>query len=310
MNSLKVGAGTVFCAVLLATSVAAETAHRYVKLGETTLPEPGNPVAVVFADVGGATTAAGATTADVVYALSPGRMVSGQSTTHVTFRYEVSCSGPTLHILAISRFGPGPATAPENPGQAAHPPGADSLDPAIVKAACQPPAEGGYGSIEAVLDHARYYAAARATGDPKPDHRFVTAAALAGGTAAGGVDTFIDAAALSKHDGVVTAQVVSVFLRPLEARAKPGNYLINSVEYGCAARTHATRFTTLVNPDGEALQAGVMDAAVAPVKPGTVDELLLRIACDGAPGLGAPQTTLAAALKVAWSDLGRPERDR
>jgi hypothetical protein len=310
MNSQTTGLATVFCTALLATSVFAQTAHRYVKLGETTLPEQGNPIAVVFADVGGATTVSGATTTDVVYALSPAGNVSGQNTTHVAFRYEVNCAASTLHILAITRFGQGPATAPENPGQAAHAPAPDSLDPEIVKAVCQPPASGGYGSVEAVLDHARFYAAARAAGGPKPDHRFVTAAALGGGSAAGGVDTFIDTANLSRRDGVVTAQVVSVFLRPLEARAQPGNYMVSSVEYGCAARTHAPRFTTLVNPSGEVLQAGLTDGQTTPVKPGTVDETLLKIACDGAPGLGVPQTTLAAALKVAWSDLGRPERER
>ncbi|MBS0409092.1 MAG: hypothetical protein JSR86_04185 [Proteobacteria bacterium] len=265
---------------------------------------------MVFVDVGGATTAAGATTTDVVYALSPAGMVSGQNTTHVAFRYEVNCAASTLHILAITRFGDGPAPAPENPGQAPHAPVADSLDPTILKALCQAPPAGGYGSIGAVLDHARFYAAARAVGGSKPDHRFVTAAAMGGGTAAGGVDAFIDTATLNRHGATVTAQVVSVFLRPLDPRAKPGNYLISSVEYGCAARTHATRFTSLIDPSGAVLQAGLTDAPVAAVKPGTVDDTLLKIACDGAPGLGTPQTTLAAALKVAWADLGRPERER
>lgn len=301
----------IFCGTLLANSGFAQPLHRYVNIGETALPEPGSPLAVVFVDAGAASSDAGGAAADAIYALSPSGPIGGQPTTHAVFRYEIKCAAPSLRVLSVSTFGPARPPKIDQVNEAAHGPAAGSLDPAILKTVCPAgaAATGGYATLDDVLSHARRYADVRALSDDRMPHRFVTVGAVAASAASGPADVFIDTQALQRQDHQVTAQVLTVFRRKLDAASVDGNYVVATVEYACDGRTHRSRFTTLYKPDGALLQAGLVDAAAERATAGALDDKALKLVCEGAdPGLGVPQASLAKALRVAWRDLSRPAR--
>jgi hypothetical protein len=120
----------------------------------------------------------------------------------------------------------------------------------------------------------------------------------------GRADVFMDVAGVTRAGNIATAPVVEVFQRPLSAGARPGNYTVGLVDYDCKAGVHARLFTILYQPRGDVLAAGLVENQPRPVRPGSVDDKLLRLACDGVdPGYGAAQPSLALALRVAWKDL-------
>jgi hypothetical protein len=295
--------------VLLATPAGAQPAHRYVNVAVTTLPEPGDPEAVVFADIGAASRADDVVALDVIYALGETKTIEGRDTIYALFKYKVACAAKTLELPRYEIHGPGGAVQTTASNDPAHPP-ATPTDAAILGLVCgSKPAPTGYADLKDVLLHASDFARTQREHDPKLKHSFVLTGA-ANGTQLGAFNLYIDTATLDRSGDQVTVQSVQVFREAIGPSVPPGAYVINTVTFDCAAKTSTTPFVVLYRADGTPLETGLTGNPAKPTPPDTVNEKMLNLACHNAdPGYAvAPYATLAATLAGAERSLSAKTR--
>lgn len=293
------------CALLILTSTTnAQADHRYVNVAVTTLPEPGDPEAVVFADVGTASRADDAVALDVIYALGEPKTIEGRDTLYALFKYRIACAGRTLALPRYEIHAPGGAVKTIDTHEPARAP-ATAADDAILALVCgSKTAPNGYSELDDVLLHAKDFARAQRERDPGLKHSFVFAGA-ANGAQLGVFRLYIDIATTERAGDLVTAQSVQVFRDRIDPAVPAGAYVINTIGLDCAAKTASTSFAVLYRADGTPLETGLTGTAAKPAPPGPANEKMLNLACHGAdPGDGlAPYPTLSETLASARQAL-------
>jgi hypothetical protein len=293
----------------LAGPGGAQIVHHYINVAAVTLPEPGNPQAVVFADVGSVRRTGDLATIDVVYALGEAQTFRGQPTTYVTFDYEIGCAAKTRKISHYDIHGSDGSLQPHSPNEAANPV-QGALEQSVMNLACGAPTSAqGHTDIKGVLADAASFVRTQREQDSSLIHSFILTGAAVG-SQLGAVEVFIDTANLTRSGDEVTAYSLEVFQRSGETSAQPGAYTINTVSFSCSSRTATTSYLVVYQVDGTPLQGGPAAAGARAVKPGSIQDTALNLVCkNAAPGSGAfshPTVgeAVAAALK-ALSANGR-----
>ncbi|MFI4975122.1 MAG: surface-adhesin E family protein [Caulobacterales bacterium] len=306
-----ISAAAAVCLAAAPGWAVAQSAHNYVAIATTTLPEPGDPMAVVFADLGSLDRAPGASTMDVLFALGQPQAIHGQPTAYVVFHYEIGCIGKLARIPGYEVIGPDGSSHPQQSTDPAHAAATSGPEAAVLAAACASPpaARKGYGSIAEVTTHAKDLWLAEHEHDDIAAHSFQLTG-RANGSKLGAFDVYVDKASIEKSGDNATAETVQVFQRPLDASVQAGGYLISRVSFACSAKQKTVEFNVLYQVDGTPIEQSLVQAGPLPVHPGTIDEKMLGLVCNGAdPGyLFTPKVTLDAALTQAWSALASKAR--
>jgi hypothetical protein len=304
-----IGATAVVVLSMFAGAAHAQPAHRFVNIATTVLPEDGDPEALVFADAASARRTGDSATLEVVYALTEARIIRGQPTSYVVFHDDLGCTAKTRRVVSYDVHAPGGASVTTASKDAALPIDGP-LDEAILKTACgDAVTDAGLADMDAVLaDAAGYGRTERETG-ASVKHSFVLTGA-ANGSALGAFDLFMDTATMARSGDEVTAFALKVFGGPVDPAARQGAYTIDTVAYLCSAKTATTRYLVVYQGDGAPLQSGPVSTGPRPVKPGSIEDKALGLACANVdPGYAMrPSASVADAVAAARIDLSSKTR--
>jgi len=271
--------------------------HRYVLAANAQLPVASRPMTAIFIDVGSVKRDGDVAKIDVIYALTAPATIEGRDTAYLAFHHTADCAKNMISLPNYTSYdtqGVAVEGVSKDPPRMAQP---GSNDAVVLRFACDATARPavGYADIRGVLAHAAHYGHVLAESAPGP-HAFV----LVGGGATspyGPFDVFIDRSTMESTGDRVLAEAVEVF-QPVDDVTKPA-FDIDTIVYDCAGKTNQVVFSVLYKADGTPLRAALTGAAAMPVKPNTVSERMMQMACNRADPKLATAPTLPSAVLAA-----------
>lgn len=286
-----------------APTPGAPAAHRYVLTANAELPVANHPFAAIFVDVGAVKMEGALADIDVVYALGAPQQIEGHEVAYIVFHHQADCAKNMVSMPRYSSFdSKGVETSSDSQDQPMHGVTPGSQDAMVLSLACDPatrPAVG-YADMHYVLGHAVNYLHVQAEQASAIPHHFVLIGGAAN-TPYGMMEVFMDTATLERSGDYVMAETVEVYQPPADA-TKPA-FDVDTVVYDCKARTTTPAFSVLYKIDGGPLRTGLTGASPQPVRPGTLNDTMIQVACDSFDPKKGVATTLASAVLGARKAL-------